>query len=171
MTPLATPEELNAYTRRTVDPVLADLLLAGATGTVQTYCGWGINAEAAVTFTVDGSGSQVLSLPTLELTDVQSVTVNGVALDPATDYKWSRRGQLYRCAGVWSTWSQIDAVVDHGYVTAPDVLKIVALALASRFIDNPQALKSAQVGSVSRTWSDSMLTSLEMALLDAYRLP
>lgn len=151
-------------------PDQAALALAGASGIVRTYCRWEISREEAATFKVDGSGVRVLSLPTLHITDVTSVEVDGTPLTVNTDVFWATRGQLYR-AEDWPRWSTVEVVADSGYVDTPDVIKIVTLSLAARLVANPSALKSAAVGAVQRTFADTRLNSLELALLDAFRLP
>lgn len=169
MHPLVSAGELDEYLQQSVPPDTAALAVAGASGVVRTYCRWAISRETDVTFTVDGSGTQILGLPSLYLTNVTSVTVDGVPVDLA-DVRWSQRGQLYRSA-VWPRWSRIEALVDSGYTETPDVIKIVCLSLAGRFVSNPQALKRAIVGAVQRVYADTRATSLEIALLDAFRLP
>lgn len=169
MDPLVTGAELNDYLQRTVPPAKAALALEGASGIVRAYCGWDISRAEQVTFTVDGSGTTVLGLPTLHVTAVIAVAVNGVPLEEGT-YSWSQRGQLYRDTA-WSRWSQVGAEVDSGYTDIPDVVRIVALSIASRLLDNPSGLKAATVGAVSRTFAAPNLNTVELALLDRFRLP
>lgn len=169
MDPLITAGDLDDYLQRPVPPDQAALAVAGASGIIRSRCRWNISREVGVTFKVDGSGTYVLNLPTLRLTDVLSVTVDGGPVD-VDDLRWSTRGQLYRDT-VWPRWSMIEAVVDSGYPDNPDVVKIVALSLAARYIGNPQALKSATVGAVQRVYATPEPNPLELALLDAFRLP
>lgn len=169
MAPLATEGELDDYLQRSVPPAQAALAVAGASGIVRSYCQWEISREEAVTFKVDGSGTRVLSLPSLYITDVTSIAVNTVPVDLA-DVTWAKRGQIYRYAG-WARWSTVEVECDSGYTDVPDVIKIVTLSLAARHVNNPQGLKSAAVGSVQRTYAETQLNRLELALLDAFRLP
>lgn len=169
MDPLVTEGDLNDYLQRPVPPNQAALAVVGASGIVRSHCRWEISREEAVTFKVDGSGSQVLGLPSLYVTDVTSVAVNTVPLDLA-DLRWSKRGQLYRSTG-WARWSTVEVECDSGYTDIPDVIKIVTLSVAARYVNNPQGLRSATVGAVQRTYANTQLNSLELALLDAFRLP
>lgn len=169
MDPLVSAEELGDYLQRPVPPAAAALAVAGASGIVRAYCQWDITAQDAITFTVTGTGSRVVGLATLHLRDVTSVTVDDVLIDPG-DYRWSARGQLYNLSTAWPRWSTIDVVVDAGYDDPPDVVKIVALSLASRYLSNPHGLKAATVGAVQQTYAGPELNSLELALLDCYRL-
>lgn len=167
MDPLITVGELADYLQRPVDPARGPLVVAGASAAVRAHCRWDLSYDPAATFTVDGNETRVLNLPTLNLIAVDEVRVNGVALLDS-EFRWARRGQLFRDAG-WSRWQQIDVDCEHGYAPAPDVVRIVALGLAARYLSNPESLKIATVGSVQRTYND--LTSLDLSLLDAYRLP
>lgn len=167
MDPLVTVDELSAYLQRTVPAETGALAVAGASGAVRAHCGWDIAYEDGVQFELDGSGSRVLNLPTLHLIAVYAVYVNGEELDP-DGYRWARRGQLYRDTP-WPRWQGVVADCEHGYAAIPDVVKIVTLGQAARYLANPEALKIAAVGSVQRTYAD--LTSLDLALLDQYRLP
>lgn len=168
MDPLITGDELNEYLQRPVPADQAALAVAGASGIVRAHCRWTISREVAVTFTLGGVGGRVLGLPTLFMDAVHSVTVDGEPLD-ASSYYWDPTGQLYRTDG-WTRWSKVEVVVDSGYVEIPDVVKIVALSIASRLVNNPGALKSATVGAVQRTYADPQLNRLELALLDVFRL-
>lgn len=169
MDPLITAGDLDDYLQRPVPPPLAALAVAGASGIVRSHCRWNISREEAVTFKVDGSGTTVLSLPTLHITDVTAVTVDGETVD-LDDVYWLSRGQLHREQG-WPRWARADVECDSGYTDIPDVIKIVALSLAARYIGNPQALKSATVGAVQRVYAAPQPNSLELALLDSFRLP
>lgn len=169
MDPLITTVELEEYLQRAIPAEQADLAVTGASGIVRTRCRWDISEELGATFKLDGSGSRVLSLPSLLITDVMSVSVDAVPLDMA-EVRWSRRGQLYRLV-CWPAWSAVEVVADSGYAVIPDVIRLVSLSVAARIISNPEALRSATVGSVQRTWGDTSMNSVELCLLDQYRLP
>jgi len=173
MAPLITVEDLRTHMQRPIDQAAGELAVAGASGAVRSYCGWGIAAENAV-FDVDGTGTTVLNLPTMHLTAVTSVIMDGaaVALGAASSsvysaYYWTVRGQLYRTAG-WPSFARITVACAHGFDPVPDVVRLVALTLASREVSNPERLRTAAVGSVSRTFD---LAELDTRLLDPYRLP
>ena len=167
MAPLITVGDLEAYLQRSVPAPAANLAVAGASGAVRAHCGWGIAQEVGVRLTVTGQGSRVLGLPTLHLTAVDEVRIDGEVVDADT-YKWARRGQLYRDEP-WPQWATVEADVDHGYDPIPDVVKIVALAMAARYVTNPELAKVAAVGSLSRTYFDT--TPLDARLLSEYTLP
>jgi hypothetical protein len=165
--PLATPAELDTYLQRPVNPDVALLAVQGASGAVRAQCQWSISQQSAVTLRVDALGwSPVLTLPTMHLTAVTEVRLNGDVLTPG-NYRWSARGQLYRPAG-WGDWTVVEVDCTHGYDPVPDVVRLVTLSMAARYVSNPDAVRIAAVGSVQRTYFE--LTALDENLLDPYRL-
>lgn len=176
MEPLATLAQLSRSLQRTVDPDAGALALAVASGIVRDYCGWSISEES-VTFTVDGSGTQLQSLPTLHLTAVAEVRLFGQALTAsdvdAAGYEWSERGQLFRAIGWPNTFRCVQADVTHGYPVTPDGVLAVVLGLAGIGIPNPGgSLASKTVGGVTHTYRDvrGELTDLQVFQLSGYRL-
>lgn len=170
MDPLITTAELNVYLQRTIDPEVAALAVASASGIIRDYCGWSISAETT-TFVVDGSGTVLLNLPTLRLISVEEVRVNGA---PVTDYVWAARGQLWRAAGWPAEFRCAEADCTHGYEQTPDAVRAVGLSLAGAAALNPAgSLKSKTVGAVTHTYNDAhdVLTELQAFQLSGYRLP
>lgn len=169
MAALATPLELASHLQiERLDLATANLALAGASGAVRSYCGWTV-LRATETLTVDGEGSRVLTLPTLHLASVDEVRIDGLALDPdGAQPTVHPRGQLI-WANTWPALSKIEVDCEHGFEATPDVVRLVTLTLAARIFNNPDHVKTASVGTVTRTY-DANLTALDMRLLDPYRL-
>lgn len=168
MAALASAADLDLHLQRSLAADVAALALAGASGAVRAYCGWGLLREST-TFTVDGNGSTVLDLPTLYLVSTSAVRVGGLAIDPAGPQPVVHpRGQLV-WANVWPSLTKVEVEAVHGYLTTPDIVKLLTLTIAARIINNPDNLRSASVGTVSRSY-DAKLTALDMRLLDQYRL-
>jgi hypothetical protein len=138
---------------------------------VREYCGWSLFPVVSEVLTLDGDGTRLLRLPTLQLNAVNSVTLDGVLLDP-TEYAWSAIGLLYR---QWWACGARNVVVDfdHGYLTRPGGPALVALATAAREYLNPAPqLVEASSGTVRRRYADpGQLSALETRLLDPHRLP
>lgn len=137
---------------------------------VRSYCGWHIAPSRVETFTLDGSGSPLMVLPTLRLTAVTSVTNDGVVVDPAT-LEWSEAGALrLPCWGYW-TWKYRGVVVEatHGYDKAPFDLAGAVQAIASRASNNP-GLASQTRGPFSESYVQTFLEP-ERMVLDRYKLP
>jgi hypothetical protein len=179
--PLATVADLEKSVQRSVDPEAGRLALESASGLVRDYCGWAIS-RTTETFTVDGSGTTLLSLPTLHLVDVSAVRMGGAELAASPtgwtgpeEYSWSARGQLYRAYGWPDIFRHIEADVTHGYDVIPDAVRAVVLGLAGATAFNPggSVLASKTVGAVTHTFRDAPgeLTSLQVFQLSGYRLP
>lgn len=184
MEPLASAADLGRFLQRTIDEEAAALALASASGLVREYCGWSISAETT-TFILDGTGTTLLSLPTLELTAVQQVRAAGVLLAEATswppadaEYSWSRNGQLRRGAGWPAGFRTVEADVTHGLDPVPDAVRSVVLSVAAVAVYNPgAALASKTVGAVTHVYRDPgdspglALPPAYALQLTAYRLP
>lgn len=176
MDPLATVGELENHLQREVDQGQGEQAVTLASGAVRAYCGWDL-ARESTTLYADGTGSSLLSLPTLYLIDVTALRIDGETVDPAgIDMPtWSRKGQLFRWIG-FPRHAVVEADVVHGYNPIPDLVKLVVLDVAACNLNNPQQLASVTVGQVSKTWptgagyAEYGLSSLHAALLDRYRL-
>lgn len=169
MAALANAGDLSLYLGRFIDPDAAELVLAGASGVVRAYCGWNLSQETT-TFIVEGNGSVILSLPTLNLGAVTAIRIGGLPVDLLTAPApiVHPRGQLIWAAS-WPAGALIEVDATHGYVDTPDVIRLVVLTLAARLLNNPDDARTASVGSVTRTY-DTTLTALDMRLLDPFRL-
>jgi hypothetical protein len=176
LTPLATVSELEKHLQTTFSTApeqdQATLALELSSGAVRAYCGWDISRQSE-TIEAYGEGSTVLTVPTLLLQGVNGVMLDGVSL-ALSDIVWTVKGQLYYGAG-WPRFSVATLDIDHGYDVIPDLIKLVALDVAGRQVQNPEGLISATVGEVSRAWSTSStptasLTALHQTLLDRYRV-
>lgn len=174
MDALVTPEEFAGYVQSDLDRYTAELALSAASGLVRSYCRWRISEETA-TLVADGTGTDLLSLPTLRLTDVTAVRIDGELLD-ASAWSFSRNGQVRYVDGIWPRrFRAIEVDCTHGYAVTPDEIRAVVFALGARYYVNPQGLRSKTVGAVSRTFVlESMrgdLTEIETVLIAGYRLP
>lgn len=184
MEPLVSAEEFAGHLQRDLDRFSAEQALAGASGFARDYCRWGI-LEEETTWTLDGTGTSLLSLPTLYLTDVAEVRIDGTVIAapaagaaPASDqYTWSEKGLLARAAGWPKRYRCIEVDVVHGYPLAqvPEAIKAVVMVIAARSMVNPEGLRSKTVGAVSKSYIfETMrgdLTELQIAQLGRYRLP
>jgi hypothetical protein len=175
--PLASIADLEAHLGHPVDPASGVQALENASGWVRDYCGWVLSRETAVTFTVDGSGTGVLDLPTLWLVTVDEVRLAGAALvedgDDAYGYTWTRAGQIFRPVG-WPCRARIVEVdCEHGYDPIPHGIRGFVVALAGRSAENPQNIRMETVGTVIRQFHEpgAVTESLDFNTLDMYRLP
>lgn len=180
MDPLVTVAELETYLQHDVDSEVGALAVASASGIVRDYCRWQIAPIVTSTFTLDGNGTRVLSLPTMRLTAVSAVRLFGMPLTERIEwadggFTWSHRGQLYRYEGWPEELRNIEVDCVHGYQFTPDTVRAVALVLAARVIVNPEGLRSKTVGDISRSFIfETMrgdLSELQLVQLGGYRLP
>jgi hypothetical protein len=156
-----------------------DLALA----VVRAYCGWHIAPSQEDTVTLDGAGTTIQALPSLHVTAVESVEVDGEAVDTG-NFTWSAAGFLRYGGECWpGRWSGVlrDVVVTftHGYAELPAEIRAVVLSVAARSSTSPSGASTMQAGPYSvalgRNADGSSggvtLTDLERAVLDRYRLP
>lgn len=150
MSPLASTTELRQWKQLDVgefDTDAANLAVAGASGMIRSHCGWDISQTTVTDEVLDGPGKRNLWLPTLRLTAVASVAVNGDVLTVGTQYDWTRYGKLIH-RGCWPcTARSITITYTHGWATLPDEVKTAALILAGVFYDNPD-----MAASMSEAW-------------------
>lgn len=153
------PALLNSTDLASFEASDSDFFLAAAGETVRwDICQWHIYPSITETRTVTVQPDGTIMLPSLYVTDVQSVTLDGLALDPSTY-------QVYQCGYIrrytqqyfqWPLWpldseqrfreypSELarHAVVTftHGYPTIPVAVNAVALELASRAMEMPSGV-------------------------------
>jgi hypothetical protein len=81
------------------------------------YCGWSVSPVVTDDeVTVDGSGGQVLSVPTLNLVSVSTVDEDGVTIT-SSDLRASRLGLLRKRSGGWwtSAYDAVTVTMTHGF--------------------------------------------------------
>jgi hypothetical protein len=165
-------DDFAAYLQRDLDRATAELALQAASGVVREFCGWSISEETT-TFVADGSGTTLLRLPTMKLTDVAEIRVDDAVIDP-DEYRWNTGGLIQRTLGWPRLFRCVQVDATHGYPVIPDAVRAVVLSLAARYYTNPDGLRSKTVGQISRTYViETMrgdLAQLEMALIGGYRL-
>lgn len=170
--------------RTTVDDLRAQLeseapgvggqLFDSTLAAVRRYCGWHVFPERIETVLLDGSGESRMQLPSLHVSDVESVRqVQGDSWEPV-DVSWSTVGLLrVRCGRFTDEYRGVEVTLTHGFADCPDVLKLVCDA-ARREIDNPMRLSSRRVGERQESYATSGLSGVlfgsEFAVLDQYRL-
>ena len=189
---LVTPADLSAATQGKVsaaDPRVQPLL-DGVTAAVRRFCGWHIAPSYTETLVLDGPGGRILTLPTLHLTELTSVTEDGVALtlyDPATglgDFEWSELGNVNRVCGYWAArhyWTEryrgLSVAIVHGYTDAPDVAQIIVQVCANALASPMGATREQAIG-FAASWSSTApgvagglsLLERDLAILATYRL-
>lgn len=146
----------------------ADRLLQ-AEQAVRDYCGWHIAPSRTQTVTLRGTASPNLMLPSLYVTAVTSVTVDGAPQVEGVDYDVHREGYLSRRGWGWWTGESIVVVFTHGYdgAAVPPSVTAAVQALAQNAIGNPAALTRKTVGPFTEQYGSS---SDLLSGLGAYRI-
>lgn len=152
--------------------------LEQAEALVRGFCGWHIASSRTETLSLRGPGYvNVLSLPSLYVTDVSTVTIDGTPLLLDSDYAWSTAGILTH-SGYWGS-GDVEVTLTHGYEFPPAEVTAIVQAVAQRAIDNPGSLVRKQVGPFSDSYSTTGANQVStLSLLDAekealrrYRIP
>lgn len=180
-TPLVTTDDLETF--QSGD---AQSAIDAATAIVRAYCGWHVSPSVEETITVKQQKPTVAAfiltfLPSLHVTALTSVMVDGVEVVGFTDNDWTENGILLRADGAYywpyssNRIATIIVEITHGWAPedVPDFVSVV-LALASRTQTSPQGGVVQQVGQVryaTQAADDStpFLVS-ELAILDKYRI-
>jgi hypothetical protein len=158
-----------------------------AVGAMVAYCGWDPITPFSGTLEVDGTGTELLALPTLHLTGVSAVTVTDQwgnvtdrTIGAGNDVTWSRNGVLLwrtpEMCGVWPEGQQnVSVTCTSGYHVPPEDL-FAALGSLSNRINGPTfGFSSARMGSGAVTFGQQIasggLLVTEQMVFDRYRLP
>lgn len=174
-----TADDVATYTggRLAADNPLTQLLLNAALAGARRRCGWVVTPAKTETLYLDGPGTRNLSLPTMNLTALNTCTENNIALD-VTKLAWSRQGIVRKAfgAGYTGRWSsQLGAIqinITHGYsVEDAADWRMAVLAAIDLFLQNigPQ-LQIYRVDDVIRQWYKSATTSFDAGSLGPYTL-
>lgn len=159
--PLLDSDDLESF--QSSDP---EWFLEAAGETVRWgICQWHIAPSITVTESIPINPDGTIMLPSLMVTDVASISVNGLEIDP-TAYQWHRAGyinQLRQQFFEWPLWplesekpfreypsplaQYADVTYTHGYTELPWPVKVVAFELASRAMEMPAGIaKNLQAG-------------------------
>lgn len=159
----------------TVDPLAQAVMVA--------YCGWDPTAIVAdATELLDGDGSPVLFLPSLQVTDVTSVTITCAdgstwtpTVGPGMNVGWSANGTLtWNCFGYWPVGQQnVSVVWSGGYTDEPADLDAALCSVSNRI--PRMGRTSSKLGSAAFTYAASVadggLLLVEQMVFDRYRIP
>src|SRR6188768_527783 len=86
---------------------------------VHDFCGWHIAPSRTETVTLSGTATRNLLLPSLHVTAVTSVTVDGVPQVEGVDYDVHSEGYLTRRNRGWWVGDVIVVTFTHGYAIPP----------------------------------------------------
>lgn len=180
---LATPPQLATFSQGKIaeDAAYVEEALAVASKVVRNLCGWHIAPSISQEFTRDGRGSSILTLPTLHLTAVDSVTLEGTALVEEVGFDWSENGVLERHPSWGRKRRGIVATITHGFDLGeiPEVVDFVCMLAArgltaarARGVVREQAgTNSVTLGTIGGVAVSVDVLPHELARLKPYIIP
>lgn len=167
---LVTPDNLAADSGgmlKAGDPRLV-AACASASAAVRGYCRWHVAPVIEETITVDGSGGEVLQLPSMRVVDVIEVKVSGAPV-PADQFSWSAAGLLELHGKRFpKRYRSVEVTFQHGFDAAPD-LSGIASQVARFALASPMGRTREQAGQIAvswgtaqgMAWSESMLEMMK----------
>lgn len=175
MDPIISDEELADYLSRPSaenDPT-AIAACDAASQVCRTTTDQLLNEVTDDTLVLDGTGTDVLVLKQLPVTEVSTVLDNnGDAVDP-TAWTLTAKGTLVRYASVWVQGRQNFTVTySHGFADAdmPSDLRMVALSLAGRiYMQGPVVFEAIGKRQVRYAGPAMDLSNTEQAILRKYK--
>lgn len=163
--PMTSPEDLIKF--RQGDEQTA---IDAATRDVRDYCGWHVGPSRRETLRVLGKGGETVWLPSLHVTEIHELLVDGrgVALK---DLHVSRNGRVLRRTGRFRANAVVEADVTHGHDPIPASVVEVVHARASRILDDPNGNIASLMKGPFQTQFTSPEDDTHRSKLHPYRIP
>lgn len=188
LAPLADVAQFAAYTSSSVlaNDQRVQGMLTSVSAAVRRYCGWHIAPVITEELVLDGSGSDLVELPTMRVVEIQALTERcpwGAAAhewsaDELADLEWSALGTLRRRHGVWTDrYRGITVRLRHGFEDAPDLAQVVC-QVAAMALSSPTGATHEQAGSVSISYGTTAsgvaggaaFLERDLRIMDAYAI-
>lgn len=151
--PLLDSDDLDSF--QAIDP---DWFLNAAGETIRAFCQWHIAPSITVTDSVPIQPDGTIMLPSLHVTYVSSISIDGLELDP-TSYHWHQAGYIRRFRRQYVEWPlwplesdlpfreypsplarHADVTYTHGYPMLPAPVSVVGMELATRAMEIPSGV-------------------------------
>lgn len=167
-------DTLADYTRGRLDAAdpETDQILLRSLAEVRRWCGWHVTPNRQEPMTIDGPGTRLLRIPTLNLTELSAVAEDGVSVNLNT-LEWSRMGVVRKASGLpWtSRLSGITVTVRHGFDNADD-FELAVFSVADRRSQAAAGGAPIAIGPFrfSEEKAGSAFTGAELSILERYRL-
>lgn len=158
MTAPQTPSLLNPADLTSFQASSPDFFLSVAGDTIRNFCQWHIFPSLTVTELVPIQPEGTIMLPSLYVTGVESITLNGLTLNPSA-YHWHKAGYINRIqhhyfqCPLWPLESEqrfreypsplarhAEVTYTHGYETLPPIVAGVGMELANRAMELPSGI-------------------------------
>lgn len=151
-----------------------EFFIAAAEQSVRTYCGWHIAPSLTITDGRYRSGERgLVILPSLHVTDVASVSVDGRVLG-TTEYDWEPCGFISRRVPSWPRDPYVTVSFTHGYEECPADVAAVVFELASKAMEMPASpARDVTAGPFRLTLTSAIGVSLsrdQQSRLATYRI-
>lgn len=164
-------------------PPFADTDEDGAVSAlIRSACRWHVWPAVTDTLVLDGSGSDLLRLPSLNVTAITAVseTERGAGKSPVTvdpaDLEWSAAGLVWRHdRRCWTARARgVSVTFTHGLAELPEELATLAASVVQRLSANPLRLAQITVGQRSESYGSTGAGSAlflmdELQILAPYR--
>lgn len=153
MAPFATTDDLGAFLAEVLTgarQTQAAVALEMATARIQGWTKRRLELVVDDVVTLDGTADTELTLPSWPVVEVTAIEIDGVAA-AGTSYKRSG-GTLFRDAGWGRRGGTVDITYTHGYDPLPDDIRMVAVQLAVRIMQNPMGIRQEAIGTYSVTY-------------------
>lgn len=153
----------------TVEQIEAAVAVASAT--IRNYCNWHVAPSLSCTYHTECSGYPELQLPAVSVSAVDSVKVNGEAVE----FVWKPNGRIMRKNG--EPWPREWGSVEVKYSAGVDAsqLEFIAAKLSAAALASPAGVRSESIGSASVTYAstgiDDAFGENMKALCASYKLP
>lgn len=154
-----------------------DYWLKVAQSVVRKFCGWHVAPVYTETLIVDGSGGHTLLLPTMHLTELVSVIVDGEDITEHMKMNVSRDGMLEFPQRLPTRLGSVQVTMTHGYSVeeAPEVVALIH-TIAERVKTSSSNVISQSAGGMSVKYGTNDtgnlpgadLMATERALLNQY---
>lgn len=135
---------------------------------VRAWCGWHIAPNRTEVVQVEGDGGRVLLLPSLLVTDVETITDE--AGSDVTSFKWRANGVV---RGWWRRHDLYSVTLTHGYETLPSELTEVINQINTDGVGS-RVLSGKSVGPFSESYGSADLESQPLSvrsIIARYALP
>lgn len=151
--------------------------LMAASAIIRSRCQWHVwpFVEADEVIVERPGGGKSLLLPTMHMSALTAVseTLRGVgevaAVVDVSELDWSQSGVVEKLSGCsWTTRRRgVTATIDHGFIDAPDEIKLLCANLAGRAV-TPGGISRLQVGQRSEDYRAPGIMQHELDLLAPY---
>lgn len=156
-----------------------DRLLAAASDKIRRAARWHIAPVMTEDVVLDGPGSGLLMVQTLNLVAVTAITNAGVIVDP-TYLEWSSNGSIRWStdqgwsSGVCNVWTPklrgITLTIQHGFNPVPDGLVELCCTVAGRSAVSGSGILRKSIGSASVEYTADLFAA-ELAYAQSFRIP